>query len=72
MKNILYIIGLMTILTGCTTINDPKIESTKPWEQHYKSVDEFKTGTKDIVLDDDETIWVMSNKTLKRLLINVK
>lgn len=32
MKNILYIIGLMTILTGCTTISDPKIESTKPWE----------------------------------------
>lgn len=72
MKKILYSICLSLTLTGCTTIVEPTIESTKSWEQHYKSVDEFKNGTKDIVLDDDETIWVMSNKTLKRLLINLK
>ena len=58
------------LMTGC--IIQPTIESTKPWEQHYKSVDEFKKGTENIILDENETIWVMSNKTLNRLLINVK
>jgi hypothetical protein len=57
-------------MAGC--IMQPTIESTKPWEQHYKSVDAFKKGTENIILDENETIWVMSNKTLNRLLINVK
>ena len=72
MSKLLFFTLCLSTLIGCTTIIEPTIESTKTWEQHYKSVEEFKKGTQNIALDDDETIWVMSNKTLKRLLINVK
>ena len=71
LKTIICIICGIALI-GCTTIVEPTIESTKTWEQHYKSVEEFKVGTQNITLEKDETIWVMSNKTLKRLLINVK
>lgn len=70
-KTILIAFSICSML-GCTTVIEPKIESTKSWEQHYKSVKDFKVGTENIVLDDNETIWVLSNKTLKRLLLNVK
>lgn len=57
------------ILCGCMT-KEPQIESTKQWENHYFTVEQFKNGTKDILLDKDETIWVLSNTTLNRLLQN--
>ena len=71
MKKIFLLITIGILLNGCITF-EPIIESTKSWEQHYKSVEEFKAGTENIVLDEDETIWVMSNKTLNRLLLNLK
>lgn len=70
MKYITYIACI--VLSGCTTIIEPKIESVKPWEQHYMTVEAFEAGTKDIKLDANETIWVISNKTLNRLLMNIK
>lgn len=71
MKKIFLLITIGILLNGCISF-EPTIESTKSWEQHYKSVEEFKAGTENIVLDEDETIWVMSNKTLNRLLLNLK
>lgn len=72
MKNIFFITFSICLISGCITTIEPKVESTKPWEQHYKSVEEFKRGTNDITLDKDESIWVISNKTLNRLLLNIK
>ena len=56
------------MLVGCVTpIN---VESTKQWEGHYKTVEEFHEKTNGIVLDKDESIWILSNHTLNRLLKN--
>ena len=58
------------IFAGC--LSDPKIESTKQWEGHYFTVDELKQKINEIDLDKDESIWMMSNHTLNRLLKNTR
>ena len=58
------------LLIGCVT--EPKVESTKPWENHYFTVEDFKQKTSSIQLDKDESIWVLSNHTLNRLLRSAK
>ena len=56
------------LLAGC--ISTPQVESTKAWENHYYTVEQFNAGTKDIQLENGESIWVLSNATLIRLLKN--
>lgn len=34
------------LLVGCMT--EPKVESTKPWENHYFTVEDFKEKTSSI------------------------
>ena len=65
-----FAILAMLILSGCMT--EPKIEATKPWEDHYYTVDELKKIVDSIELDKDESIWLMSNHTLNRLLKNTR
>ena len=65
-----FAILAMLILSGCMT--EPKIEATKPWEDHYYTVDELKKIVDSIELSKDESIWLMSNHTLNRLLKNTK
>ena len=64
-------IMLSVILAGCITI-EPVVENTKQWENHYMTVEDFHAKTKDIKLDKDESIWVLSNYTLNRLLKNTR
>lgn len=60
------------LLSGCiSSTSSISIESTKQWEGHYFTVEQFKTNTNDITLDQDETIWVLSDKTLSRVLKRV-
>ena len=66
----LLIVAMTTFFVGC--LSDPKIESTKQWEGHYFTVDELKQKINDIDLDKDESIWMMSNHTLNRLLKNTR
>lgn len=54
---------------GCMT--EPKIESTKPWEGHVYTVEELKSKTEGMQLENGESIWIMSNHTLNRLLKNI-
>ena len=71
MKNLAiaaFSIVLATLCFGCVT--QPKIEATKPWEGHYYSQDDAENAVKNIKLDDGESIWMMSNHTLYRLLKN--
>ena len=65
MKKIL-LLSLMC-LSGCIT-KEIVIDPVKSWENHYMTIEDFKNGTKDIYLDNDESIWVLSNKTFKRFL----
>lgn len=62
---------LLFLANGCIN-NKIEITSTKSWEGHYYTVDEFQTKTDGIQLDKDETIWVLSNTTLSRVLKNMK
>ena len=66
MTKTLAVVALL-LTCGCIT-KQPTVESTKTWENHYYTVEEFKKGTSSIQLDKDESIWVLSNKTLNRLL----
>lgn len=60
--------GIMVALALSGCITDPKIETTEPWEGHYFTVEEAQQGAKSIQLRDGESVWMMSNKTLNRLL----
>ena len=70
MKKAFIFIFIAFSISGCIT--KPTIESTKPWEGHYYSVDELKEKVNTIQLDKDESMWLISNHTLNRLLKNTK
>lgn len=65
---IFIVILISMMLTGCMT--SVSVESTKQWEGHYMTIEEFHKKTNDIELDKNESIWVLSNHTLNRLLKN--
>ena len=65
----IYAMMLASMLSGCMS-KAPVVQSTKPWENHYMDTASFYEGTKDIKLNEGESIWVLSNKTLARLLNN--
>lgn len=64
----LMILSLCAIY-GCmnASIN---VHTTKSYEGHYMTTNDFYNATKNISLDKDESIWVLSNSTLKQLLKN--
>ncbi len=64
-----FSIAIMLLATGCVS-NDIVVDPIQPWEGHYKTVDEFKQKTADIQLEHNESIWVLSNNTLKRVIKN--
>ena len=70
MKKTFIFILLAFAISGCTTKST--IESTKPWEGHYYSANELKEKVDTIQLDKDESMWLMSNHTLNRLLKNTR
>ena len=66
MRVVAVIMCLM--LVGCIT--EPKVETTEPWEGHYYSFDELKSKIEGQQLEEKQSIWLLSNTTLKRLLKN--
>lgn len=63
-------IAFLSILTLCGCVTEVNVETTKQWEGHYFSTNDFVNATKNINLDKGESIWVLNNTTLKRLLKN--
>ncbi len=58
---------------GCALIEkNPEVCPTEPWEGHYMTEGDFRRGTADIRLEKGESVWVLSNRTLKRVLKNVQ
>lgn len=73
MKVVLWLlVAMTTVCCGCVSSNDISIQPTRTWENHYTSVKDFKAGTACIELQKGESIWVLSNSTLKRVLKNVE
>ena len=60
------VITVCLLLAGCMT--EPKIETTLPWEGHYYSFEEMKNKTEGQALEEKQSMWLLSNTTLKRLL----
>lgn len=67
MKTILTSI-IIICLTGCITKQQPVVEATKQWEGHYFTAEEFQKGTESLKLEKNESVWVLSDRTLARVL----
>lgn len=59
---------LVVFLVGCTTAPDLQVTTTRQWEGHYFSEKEFHKATDQMSLQKGESVWVMSNKTLNKIL----
>lgn len=70
MKKAFILMLLASTMSGC--ISGLKVESTKPWEGHYFNVDDLKEKVEAIQLEENESMWLMSNHTLNRLLKNTR
>jgi len=69
----LLMAALVMLAAGCVSVERTiVIESAKPYEGHYMTVEDFRKGTENIQLQQDESIWVLSSVTLKRLLKNTE
>jgi hypothetical protein len=67
----LLLCSSLLISTGCITTEkrvEIECKPTEVWENHYFTVEEFKTKTETIELKPGQSIWVLSNDTLKRVL----
>ena len=66
----IVVVVILMLLSGCrTTLN---VSTTRQWEGHYFSTNDFYKATSNIQLDNEESIWVLSDKTLNNVLKNVK
>ena len=68
MKKCIAILFLM-IATGCINVN-PTVETVKPWEGHFFTTEEAKANVESMQLEENESVWILSNRTLKRVLKN--
>ena len=67
--NRILALSCFLLLYGCATT--PVVEPTKQWEGHYFSKQDAVAAVENIELGKNESIWIVSNSTLKRLLNNV-
>lgn len=59
----------LCILCGCASAKI-QLQTTKAWEGHYFTESSFYEATRDIELEKGESIWVLSNQSLKRVLLD--
>lgn len=63
----------MSVFAGCCSIsnnNDVEITPTKQWEGHYYSVKDVQKAVDGLKLEKNESVWMISNRTLNRVLQN--
>lgn len=51
-------------MSGCSL----KIKTAKQWENHYQTVEELEKVVPTIHLNEDESIWLISNDTMRYIL----
>lgn len=68
MKKCIAILFLM-MAVGCINAN-PTVETVKPWEGHFFTTEEAKANVESMQLEENESVWILSNRTLKRVLKN--
>ena len=68
---VLAAVAAILLIAGCRTPY-PIVEPTQAWEGHYFDKAAAEDAARKITLDEGQSVWILSNSTLKRLLINVK
>jgi len=67
-----YVVAIsLMFIVGCIEMN-PTIYTTKQYEGHYYSKESIEEAVKAINLQKNESVWILSNTTLKRVLKNNK
>ena len=66
-KSLLILIIPSLMISGCKS-DQINVLTTKSWEGHYQTVEDFRNKTNDIKLDKKESIWVLSNQSLYYIL----
>jgi hypothetical protein len=63
----LYFIALILFITsGC--MSNININTTKSWEGRYETKKDIVNAITNMNLDKNESVWILSNSTMKRLL----
>ena len=66
----IVVVVILMLLSGCcTTLN---VSTTRQWEGHYYTTNDFHECTKNITLKKGESVWVLSDSTMIRVLKNTK
>lgn len=72
MRDLIFVM-LTIAIPGCISFTiEPRVETTKPWEGHYMCTNQIRRAVDGIKLEEGESVWVLSNRTLSRVLKNVK
>ncbi len=69
MKKLLAI--ALGLLAGCTVIQ-PIVQTTRPYEGHFYDKTSVEAAVQSIELQEGESVWILSNGTLKRVLKNCR
>ena len=56
---------LAEFAAGCVNVQVPVVE---PWEGRYSSMQEFREKTEGVELKNGQSIWVLTNGTMYRIL----
>lgn len=73
LKRAMPVLAAAFILAGVAGCSSPAVEidlqTTRQWEGHYYKAEDFYAATRSVALERGESIWVLSNRTLERVLI---
>lgn len=67
-KTFVITLSIAALATGCKAPDVIEVQPTKSWEGHYFTEQELAAATQDMKLEKGESVWVLSNKTLSRVL----
>ena len=71
MTRILMTALVALALSGCSSVKEPVVESTKPWEGRYTTLEEASKALDNAATtENDLQVWLLQPSTLSRLLKN--
>lgn len=71
-KTFVIILSIATLATGCKAPDVIEVHPTKAWEGHYFTQEELFEATAGMKLEKGESVWVLSNRTLSRVLKEIQ
>jgi len=63
---------LLLKAAGCAHEKSIVIDPVQPWEGHFYTAEEFHQKTECLNLSKKQSVWVLSDRTLSRVLKNLK